>query len=97
MYVAGIRRAPNLDDSSSPETKHVDRDEKERASMTEFEFLRSSPDLITENIGKWMAIVGKDVVAVGDSVKDVLAQAKARYPGSEPFVAKFPRATVMLL
>ncbi len=65
--------------------------------MSEYEYLMSTPALITEHLEKWMAVVGREVVAVGDSAKDVLAQARAKYPGREPFIAKFPKDTAMLL
>jgi hypothetical protein len=65
--------------------------------MSEYEYLMATPSLITEHIEKWMAVVGHHVVAVGDSATDVLAQARAMYPDKEPFIAKFPKETAMLL
>lgn len=65
--------------------------------VTEYEYLLASPDVIGKHVEKWMAVVGKEVVAVGDSAKEVLARAKELYPGKEPFIAKFPKETAMLL
>lgn len=65
--------------------------------MSEFEHLMATPDLIGANLEKWMAVVGDDVVAVGASAKEVLDAARAKYPNREPFIAKFPRQTAMLL
>ncbi len=65
--------------------------------MSEYEYLMATPDLISKHLEKWMAVVGKDVVAVGDSAKEVLAAAKEKYPDREPFIAKFPKQTAMLL
>ncbi len=64
---------------------------------TEYEYLLTVPDVIEKHLEMWMAVVGKEVVAVGDSAKEVFVQAKQRYPDKEPFIAKFPRKTAMLL
>ncbi len=65
--------------------------------MSEYEYLMATPSLISEHLEKWMAVVGREVVAVGDSAKEVLAQARAKYPNKEPFIAKFPKDTARLL
>ena len=64
---------------------------------TEYEYLFTVPDVISKNVDKWMAMVGRKVVAVGDSPEEVLAKAAEEFPGKEPFVAKFPKETAMLL
>lgn len=48
-------------------------------------------------VGKWIAIVGKDLVASGSSGKEVFKIAKEKYPNREPFVMKVPADRVMLL
>jgi len=63
----------------------------------EYEYLLASPDIIGQNVEKWMALVGEKVVAVGSSAKEVLAKAKQLYPDKEPFIAKFPKERAMLL
>jgi cysteine synthase len=65
--------------------------------MTEYEYLLATPDKISQNAEKWMAVIGNEVVAVSDSAKEVLARARELHPGKEPFVAKFPKQTAMLL
>jgi hypothetical protein len=64
---------------------------------SEYEYLLSVPDIVSKHVDKWMAVVGKTVVAVGDSPKEVLEIAAERFPGKEPFIAKFPKETAMLL
>ncbi len=64
---------------------------------SEYEYLLTVPDVIEKNLEKWMAIVGKEVVAVGDSAKEVFMVAKQRFPDKEPFIARFPKETAMLL
>lgn len=65
--------------------------------MSEFEHLMVAPEQINENLEQWMAMTGKELVAVGKSAKEVLARAREKYPGREFFVAKFPKHTAMLL
>jgi hypothetical protein len=65
--------------------------------MSEYEYLLASPDEIAKRLEKWMAVVGKEVVAVGESAKEVFRLAKAKYPDKEPFIAKFPRETALVL
>ena len=52
---------------------------------------------LDQYIGKWIALVGKEIVASGDSGKAVFEQAKNKHPDKEPFVMKIPLETVMLL
>ena len=53
--------------------------------------------MIGEHIEQWMAVVGKEVVAVGPDLKEVLAKARKLHPDKEPFVAKFPKKIAMLM
>jgi len=57
----------------------------------------SSPELVGKHVEKWVAVVGKKIVASGDSAADVLRRAKELHPHVEPFIAKFPKETVLLL
>jgi hypothetical protein len=52
---------------------------------------------LRQYVGKWIALVGKDLVATGDNGKEVFAEAKRKYPDKEPFVMKIPADAVMLL
>jgi hypothetical protein len=52
---------------------------------------------LEQYVGKWVAIVGKDLVASGDNGKEVFQKAKDKYPGKEPFLMKIPADTVMCL
>ena len=64
---------------------------------TEYEYLLAAPEVIGQYVEKWMAVVGKEVVAVGASAKEVLDKARQLHPDKEPFIAKFPKETAMLL
>jgi len=64
--------------------------------MDYLKYLMSMGDL-RQYVGKWIALVGKDLVATGDNGKEVFAEAKRKYPDKEPFVMKIPADAVMLL
>ncbi len=97
MYATGVRRAPIPVETTPPTTKKMQSGKKGQGVVSEFEFLRDSPEVISQNLDKWIAVIGKEIVASGDTAKEVIDRAFALHPDSEPFVAKFPRATVMLL
>ena len=64
-------------------------------TLSEFEYVMSiSKDL---EAGKWIAVVGKEVVAKGVNAKEVYEQAKKAYPNKEPFIMKVPSDAVMLM
>ncbi|MDG6223680.1 MAG: hypothetical protein IAX21_09390 [Candidatus Bathyarchaeota archaeon] len=60
----------------------------------EFEYIMSISEKLTA--GKWIAVIDKDIIE-GDSAKDVVNEAKAKYPKKEPFIMKVPNNAVMLL
>lgn len=65
--------------------------------MSEFEYLQSIGDELGKYVGRWIAIVNDEVVAVGDSAKDVFMVAKKKYPDKEPMILKLPADRVILL
>lgn len=62
----------------------------------EYQCLMSMPDL-GDYVGKWIAIVGDKVIAVGPNAKNVFKQAKKGHPTKEPLILKVPKDKVMLL
>ena len=54
------------------------------------------PDL-GNYVGKWIAIVGEEIVASGDQGKKVFLKAKNKYPKKDPFIMKVPTDVVMCL
>jgi len=48
-------------------------------------------------VGKWIAVVDKDIVASGNFGKEVFREAKRRYPDKEPLIMKVPSSMVMLM
>ena len=64
--------------------------------MDYLNYLMTVPNL-QDYVGKWIALVDKEIVASGDSGKAVFEQAKSKYPKKEPFIMKLPIETVMLL
>ena len=46
--------------------------------------------------GKYVAIVDDKVVASGDNAKEVLEEAKRKYPGKKPLLAKIPTEDTLI-
>jgi hypothetical protein len=46
--------------------------------------------------GKYIATVGKKVVAFGDNAKIVRDDAKRKFPGVEPIMAKIPTSDLLI-
>lgn len=63
---------------------------------TEFEHVMALTH-IEEYMGKWIAMVGSEVVSKGDNGKEVYSEAKRKFPNREIFVMKVPADTVMIL
>jgi len=47
--------------------------------------------------GKYIAIIGKKIVASGNNAKDVWNDAKAAYPDKTPTLAKIPKEELLIL
>jgi len=56
----------------------------------EFEFFLKAD--LSEYSGKYVAIVGDKVAASGDNAKEVLEEAKKKFPDLIPTLAKIPTA-----
>lgn len=61
----------------------------------EFEFY-SLADM-SQYGGKWVAIVGKEVIASGDDFKQVYKEAKRKAKNKKPMFAQIPRAEETLI
>lgn len=61
----------------------------------EFEFYVKAD--LKEYEGKYIAIVEDQVVASGNNAKQVMEEAKRKYPDKKPFLAKIPREEVLIL
>ncbi len=46
--------------------------------------------------GQWVVIIGDEIIT-GDSAKEVYAEAKHRFPTSEPFIIKIPEQSNVML
>lgn len=64
--------------------------------MDELEYLTESRDA-SQFVGIWVAMVGKEILAKGEILKDVIAEAKRKKPDEELFVMKLPKNRVMLM
>ena len=61
----------------------------------EFEFYVKAD--LSKYEGKYIAIVEDKVVASGNNAKLVLEEAKRKYPGKTPALAKIPREETLIL
>jgi len=52
---------------------------------------------LDEYIGKWVAIVNKQVIASSKNVKDVLKKVNEEYPKATPFIAKIPEKVLTVV
>ena len=66
-------------------------------SRSEFEYLLSIEDQLSRYVGKWIAVVGEEIVAVGSTAIEVFKKAKEKYPDKEPMILNLPAERVMLL
>jgi hypothetical protein len=64
---------------------------------SEYEYVMSIGHELGQHLGQWIAVVGEEIVATGDTAKEVYEKAKEKYPDKEPFIMKIPKETVMLL
>ena len=64
---------------------------------SEYEYVMSISDQLGQHLGEWIAVVGEEIVATGETAKEVYDKAREKYPDKEPFIMKIPKETVMLL
>ena len=64
---------------------------------SEYEYILSVRDQLGEHLGKWIAVVGEEIVSTGDNAKEVYLKAKEKHADKTPFIMKIPKETVMLL
>lgn len=69
-------------------------DEMER--VDEFQCLMSMPNL-GDYIDKWIAVIGDEIIAVGNTGAEVYSIAQEKHPDAVPMIMKVPADRVMLL
>lgn len=65
--------------------------------MAELDYLMSSEVALEEYVGLWVAVIGRRIVAKGETAKEVYEKAISAFPKKEPFLTKLPKEKVMLL
>lgn len=73
-----------------------DKREEEAEAVDEFQCLMTMPNL-GDYVDRWIALVGDEVVAVGDTGAEVYRASRDKYPDAVPMVLKVPSDRVMLL
>jgi orotidine-5'-phosphate decarboxylase len=64
-------------------------------TVSEFDYVMTISEKLES--GKWIAVVGKEVVAKGDEAKAVYEEARRKFPDREPFLMKVPSEAIMLM
>jgi len=64
--------------------------------VDEFQCLLSLPNL-SDYVDKWIAIIGDDIVAIGETGAEVYSVAQEKDPDAVPMIMKVPADRVMLL
>jgi len=68
---------------------------KELKISPEFDFFLHNP--LSRYEGKYVAILGKKVIASGISAKDVWDEAIKKYPNQIPTLAKLPKKEILVI
>jgi lysine/ornithine N-monooxygenase len=63
----------------------------------ELKWFASFPNEMEQFRGKHVAMIGRKVVASGDSAKEVFEKAKKEYPDKMPVLAFIPRKETLVL
>ena len=63
----------------------------------ELKWFASFPKELEEFRGKHIALIGKEVVASGESAKGVLEKAKEKYPSKMPVLTFVPKKEILVL
>jgi hypothetical protein len=56
----------------------------------EHEWLAEHPEVLAAYPGKWVAVVGQEIVAVAESAKEASTLSSARFPDRLPLVFQVP-------
>ena len=68
-----------------------------RKMRDEIKWFASSPRELEQFRGKHIALLGKRIVASGESAKEVLEKSKKRYPSKIPVLTYLPRRGTLIL
>lgn len=71
------------------------QDAAKRTRSPEFDFFVKTD--LKPYTGKYIALVGKRVIASGDNAKQVWEKAKEKYPQKTPTLAKLPKEEALVL
>lgn len=73
---------PHRPEAATP-ADAIEDDDFEWLEMTNF----------SEHAGKYLSVVGRDVVAIGDTLHEVVQAARLKYPGRTPMAIRVPTPT----
>ena len=64
--------------------------------ISDFDLVMSMPS-VEKHIGKWVAVVNHEIVAVEDSLEDAYVKALKKCPGCEPYIVRIPEEHILIL
>lgn len=69
-----------------------------RRSLEEFEFLQEKAvELSSQYAGQYVALVGREIAASGQTAQEAYEKAKQKYPHREPVLKYFPPTEAALV
>ena len=68
------------------------------AGKLEFEYMDSCPKELTKHLGKWVIILGKEIIATAsdEDFDRTIAEVRRKHPGKHPMIMKYPKERVTL-
>jgi len=64
---------------------------------SEFEYVASLGDNLSNYIEKWIVVLDNNIVASGENLEEVYKEAKKKHPNKTLFVMKVPADKIMVL
>ena len=76
----------------------MDKENEKLDTRNDFDLVMSMPD-VEKYIGKWVAVIDHEIVAIGDSLEEVYLESirKRKDCNSVPYVTKIPTGDPMIL
>ena len=62
----------------------------------EYRYVQSHTEELRKHIGKWIMVVGEEIVAADEDCQKALDKAREKHPGVNPFVMKIPKERPMI-
>ena len=85
-----------MQNTCKTQNTHICSSRNDRILSSEYKYILSAREELGRHLGKWIAIVGTDIVYSGDDAKEGYDTARAKYPDRTPFILKIPKGDMIL-